>query len=112
MTQAIVVLAVVLSGVLAIARGGWKRGPLFTSSSATLLVCLGGPVLKYFDRGVIPWYGYSAFLALPVAAAIALLIGLCGKQRPTLLHLGLALGLAAFVAPFAIAFSMTFGGGL
>lgn len=55
---------------------------------------------------------YSAFLALPVAAAIALLIGLCGKQRPTLLQLGLALGLAAFVAPFAIAFSMTFGGGL
>jgi hypothetical protein len=112
MTQALVVLAVVLVTLLALARATWQRGRKWLFASAAGLVALGGTVLMLLEGGVGGWMAYAAFLTLPVACAIALLVGLCGKQRPTLLHLGLALGLAALVVPFAVGFSLTFGGGL
>ena len=112
MTAALVVLSATLLASLAIALALWPRGIGLVAVALTLVVVTGGVVLKRLDGGELSWTGYSAFLALPVGSAIALLFGLSRQRRPSALHVFLAVGLAAILVPFAVALSLSWGGGL
>jgi hypothetical protein len=112
MTTALVVLSATLLASLAIALPLWHRGPWLIALALTVLLVLGGVVLKRLDGGVGSWLSYSVFLALPVVSAIALLLGLSRQRRPSALHVFLAVGLAILLMPFAVSLSVVWDGGL
>jgi hypothetical protein len=112
MTTALVVLSATLLASLAIALPLWHRGPWLIALALTVLLVLGGVVLKRLDGGVGSWLSYSVFLALPVVSAIALLFGLSRQRRPSALHVFLAVGLAILLMPFAVSLSVVWDGGL
>jgi hypothetical protein len=112
MTTALVLLSATLMASLAIALILWHRGPQLIAVALTMLLVVGGVILKRLDGGVGSWLSYSAFLALPVVSAIALLFGLSRQRRPSALHVVLAVGLASLLVPFAIALSVVWGEGL
>ena len=112
MTTALLVLSATFLASLSLALVLWPRGIGVVALALTLVVVIGGIVLKRLDGGVPSWTAYSAFLALPIASAIALLFVLCRERRPSALHVFLAVGLAGILVPFAVALSSTWGGGL